>query len=221
MKFMWKGFMYESKEALSEGFLKGLLPAAADGVLRGMGFGELPGEARNATRFPKKEESKKNLKEGEDNPDPGIARGEKNDAPKGSPYWGRKAAGAVFYCKNTKNVLFGLRSGRVAEPHTWAGFGGKLDGEETPVEGLERELLEEIGYDSMDSYVGVCVFKDEDHDFQYYSYLVICDEEFEPQLNDETSEYVWTSIDTPPEPLHPNFAKTIPYYKSAIRKIEE
>lgn len=217
MKFMWKGFVYESKEPLSEGFLRGLLPAVADGALKGMGFGELPGQARKAVTPPS---DKKNLKEGEeDNPDPGIARGEKNDAPDGSPYWGRKAAGAIFYCTSTGNVLFGLRSGRVAEPHTWAGFGGKLDGDETPIEGLERELMEEIGYEDMDSYVGVCVFQDEDHDFEYYSYLVICNEEFQPNLNDETSEILWTSIDTPPEPLHPNFAKTIPYYKSAIRKV--
>jgi len=155
----------------------------------------------------------------DDDSDPGIARGEENDAPEDSPYWGRRAAGCLFYAKSTGNVMFGLRSGRVLEPHTWGGFGGKLDGDETPIEGLERELSEEVGYTGMDQYIGVSVFQDPDHDFEYYNYLVVCEDEFEPNLNAETDDYIWTPITNPPEPLHPGLEEAMPYYVSAVRKL--
>lgn len=154
-----------------------------------------------------------------DNPDPGLERGEENDASEDSPYWGRRAAGCLFYCTETDRVLFGLRSDIVLEPHTWGGFGGKLDGDETPIEGLERELEEEIGYYGMDQYVGVSVFEDPEPDFEYYNYLVICGEEFEPNLNDETDDFVWTKIENPPSPLHPGLKEAMPYYLNAIKKL--
>ncbi|MFA5404612.1 MAG: NUDIX domain-containing protein [Ignavibacteria bacterium] len=154
-----------------------------------------------------------------DDQDPGIARGEQNDAPENSPYWGRKAAGCLFYAKSTGNVLFGLRSGNVLEPYTWGGFGGKLDEGETPIDGLERELSEEVGYGGMDDYIGVSVYEDPDNDFEYYNYLVICENEFEPHLNSETDDYVWTQIDNPPEPLHPGLQEAMPYYVSAVKKL--
>lgn len=154
-----------------------------------------------------------------DDSDPGISRGEQNDAPDDSPYWGRRAAGCLFYATSTGNVLFGLRSGKVMEPHTWGCFGGKLDGDETPIEGLERELSEEIGYEGMDRYIGVSVFSDPDHDFEYYNYIVICRDEFEPRLNDETDDYVWTNINNPPEPLHPGLEKSMSYYVAAVNKL--
>lgn len=145
---------------------------------------------------------------------------DENDAPDDSPYWGRRAAGCLFYSLQTGNVLFAKRSSRVMEPNTWAGFGGKVDGNETPVEALERELSEEAGFVDMADYIGVSVFEDPEFDFEYYNYLVIVHEEFEPHINDETSDYAWTRIDTPPSPLHPNFAEAMPYYISAIRKIQ-
>lgn len=156
-----------------------------------------------------------------DDQDPGIGRGEVNDADEDSPYWGRRAAGCLFFATSTGRVLFGLRSDKVLEPHTWGGFGGKLDGDETPIEGLERELSEEIGYHDMDRYIGVSVFSDPEHDFEYYNYLVICEEEFEPVLNAETDDYMWTQIENPPSPLHPGLKEAMSYYVAAIKKLKD
>lgn len=158
--------------------------------------------------------------EDDTNADPGIARGEKNDAPEDSPYCGRRAAGCLFYATSTGNVLFGLRSDIVMEPNTWGGFGGKLDGDETPLDGLERELSEETGFEEEANYIGVSTFKDPDNAFEYYNYLVVVNNEFEPQLNDETSDFVWTTIDNPPSPLHPGIAEAMPYYVTAVRKLQ-
>jgi 8-oxo-dGTP pyrophosphatase MutT (NUDIX family) len=143
-----------------------------------------------------------------------------NDVPEGSPYWGRKAAGCLFYALSTGNVLFALRSDKVMEPNTWAGFGGKVDGAETPIEALERELDEEAGFVDMADYIGVSVFEDPEHDFEYYNYLVLVKEEFNPTLNQETSGFKWTRIETPPTPLHPGLTEAMPYYVAAVRKIQ-
>lgn len=226
---MWNGQVYNTNDTRMEGFFGGLISAAADGVVKGMGFGEIPGQTVDAAVPPQDKKDKVNEgiepfsagdidSRGDSSGDP--EEDQDNDAPEDSPYWGRRAAGCLFYAKNTGNVLFGLRSDRVMEPHTWAGFGGKLDGDETPIEGLERELSEEIGYDGMDQYVGVCVFKDPEHDFQYYNFLVICDDEFEPWLNDETDDYQWTDVNNPPQPIHPNLAQCMSYYKSAVAKLK-
>lgn len=136
-----------------------------------------------------------------------------------SPYWGRQAAGCLFYAKSTGNVLFALRSSKVLEPNTWAGFGGKVDGNETPIEALERELSEEAGFAEMAEYIGISVFEDPEYDFEYYNYLVFVEDEFQPKINNETSSFKWTSIETPPTPLHPGFAEAMPFYLAAIRKI--
>jgi 8-oxo-dGTP pyrophosphatase MutT (NUDIX family) len=65
-------------------------------------------------------------------------------------YWGTIGAGIVPFCVNTKRFLIGLRSGYVMEPHTYGGFGGKLDIDEGVDETIEiaakRELSEETGY---------------------------------------------------------------------------
>jgi len=138
-----------------------------------------------------------------------------NEEPK---YYGKQGSGCLFLAKSTGNVLFALRSAKVMEPHTWSGFGGKVDEGENPVDALQRELQEEAGFDQQADYVGVCIYEDSEHGFEYYNYLVIVNEEFNPTLNDETDAFKWTSLDYPPSPLHYGITEALPYYESAIRK---
>ena len=38
-------------------------------------------------------------------------------------YWGKKGAGILPICKETKRLLVPFRSGYVLEPHTWGVWG--------------------------------------------------------------------------------------------------
>ena len=132
-------------------------------------------------------------------------------------FFGKKGAGCLFLALNSGNVLIGKRSEKVMEPGTWGTWGGKIDGDETPVEALQRELQEELGFYQQADYVGVCVYKN--GEFEYFNYLVTVSQEFQPTLNDETDDFEWTSIDNLPQPLHFGLQEALPYYKSSIKRI--
>jgi hypothetical protein len=90
------------------------------------------------------------------------------------------------------------------EPHTWAGIGGSLDGDETPSEGALREIEEEAGFDGDCDLVELFRFKSPG--FTYTNFLAIVDDEFDPVLNWENDEGRWFKIDEFPEDLHPGMA---------------
>jgi 8-oxo-dGTP pyrophosphatase MutT (NUDIX family) len=108
-------------------------------------------------------------------------------------YWGTIGAGIVPFCKTTKRFLIGLRSAYVLEPHTWGGFGGKLDIDEGVDEAIEeaacRELEEETRYSGNIELIKGFVFKDTN--FEYHNFIGIVDEEFRPILNWENDETKW------------------------------
>jgi ADP-ribose pyrophosphatase YjhB (NUDIX family) len=57
----------------------------------------------------------------------------------------RQSAGAVFFAKSTLRFLFLLRDD-TSFKNTWAFVGGKIDNDEKIVDGLYREIGEEISY---------------------------------------------------------------------------
>ena len=142
-----------------------------------------------------------------------------NDSPDDNikGFFGKKGAGCLFLALNTQNICLGKRSEVVQEPGTWGTWGGKIDEGETPVKALERELREETGFHQAADYVGVCVFGE--NGFEYYNYLVVIPQEFQPTLNDETDEFLWTSIESLPQPLHFGLEEALPYYKAQIKKV--
>lgn len=116
-------------------------------------------------------------------------------------YWGNKAVGCLFYARKTGRFGITLRSSSVEQPGTYGIAGGKLDGDEEYADALQREIGEELEFDirmahleELDKYV--------DRNFTYITYLGIVEDEFEPVLDWENSDFVWVKLDNLPSPLH-------------------
>jgi len=108
-------------------------------------------------------------------------------------WWGKKGAGVLPYCTNTKRFLISYRSADVLEPHTWGVWGGKIDDDENPQEAVIREIQEETGYEGEVTLLDSYVFKDKN--FKYYNFIGIIENEFKPILDWETENYKWMSFD--------------------------
>ncbi len=114
------------------------------------------------------------------------------------------SAGIFFYCSKTSRYLYLLRS----ESFNWSIVGGKIHRDETLLEGLRRESLEEIGL-FFDEWKLVPIQKFENNGgFVYHTFYCKVEEEFIPQLNEEHLGYAWVSK-TYPKPLHPGLFSTI------------
>lgn len=139
-----------------------------------------------------------------------------------------EAAGALFLAKDTGRIMLNLRSKFTSKPHTWSFWGGMSTKDESPMEGLTRELNEEMGEipNILKAYP-LDVFHSGDGKFNYYTVLIIVENEFIPKLNKESDGYCWCRIGNWPRPLHEG-AKKLLYNKDtkknliwALRKIKE
>lgn len=114
-----------------------------------------------------------------------------------------EGCGALVYAKSTNRYLFLLRN-KSKFAGTWGIVGGKIDSGETVMQGLVREIQEEVGVNySKKKFIPLETFTADNHKFVYYTFLVTIDEEFVPQLNDEHRGYCWVGLDDYPKPLHP------------------
>mgnify|MGYP003333320675 FL=1 len=116
--------------------------------------------------------------------------------------------GALIYSKSTKRYLFLLRNQK-RHAGSWGLVGGGVEINETPAEGLQREIAEEIGSIKFEKIIPLEKFTAENKNFEYHTYLITVDDEFVPKLNDEHRGYAWTSIDDHPKPLHPGVWGTV------------
>ena len=115
-------------------------------------------------------------------------------------YWGKQAAGALIYARDTDKWLVIQRSDEVPEPGTWGTVGGACDGKEKPEETVRREIAEEVGYDGPLDLEKVYVYKDDG--FRYHNHVGIVDEEFEPDCDSETADAKWVEFGDWPKPVH-------------------
>lgn len=108
-------------------------------------------------------------------------------------YWGKRAAGAIFFSQKTQRFGLGLRSQGVLEPGTLGSVGGAIDGDEDVEEAIKREIDEETGLASGFTLKPIFIFKD--GNFSYHNYVAIVPDEFEPQLNWENDDIIWLTLD--------------------------
>lgn len=115
------------------------------------------------------------------------------------------SAGIFFYCKNTSRYLYLLRTDK--NP-SWSMPGGKIENDETLLEGLERECIEEMQFWDKDWKL-IPIQKFVNGTFTYNTFFCSVDDEFKPVLNDEHCGYAWVGEDHYPKPLHPGLFNTV------------
>lgn len=134
------------------------------------------------------------------------------------------AAGAIFLSKKTKRVLLNFRSQNVSKGSTFGFWGGKLETDEDILQGLSREIKEEMGFiPNYEAFYPIDVYCSADGQFRYYSFVIIVDREFIPKINHESDGYLWCNMGAFPKQLHGG-AKTIlenPSYVSNLLNITE
>ena len=117
------------------------------------------------------------------------------------------SAGIFFYSKNSKRFLYLLRTD-AKNPGNWGIPGGKIENDETLLDGLQRECVEEIGY-WPDSPKLVPIQKFVNNAFTYHTFFSQIEEEFIPILNKEHCGYAWVGESQYPKPLHPGLFSTV------------
>jgi 8-oxo-dGTP pyrophosphatase MutT (NUDIX family) len=111
-------------------------------------------------------------------------------------------SGALFYAKSTGRILL-LQKATGKHEGTWGLVGGTTIEGETPWQGLQREIVEEIGHcPTIIKTIPLETFVSNDTVFNFHTYLCVIDEEFVPTLSDEHSAWAWAIIDRAPKPLH-------------------
>ena len=118
-------------------------------------------------------------------------------------------SGALFYTLSTNRFLFLYRkNGR--KSNLWGIVGGTNETSETPWEGLQREIVEEIGkIPNIIKNIPLETFISNDQKFKFHTYLCIIEEEFIPILNNEHDGYAWVGYENWPKPLHHGLKNTL------------
>lgn len=128
-------------------------------------------------------------------------------------------SGTLFYTLDTNRFLF-LHRAQGKRANLWGLVGGTNENTETPWEGLQREISEEIGFvPKIVKTLPLESFISTDDKFYFHTYLCIVKEEFIPKLNSEHNGYAWVSFNMWPKPLHHGLKNTL-QSKINIKKLE-
>lgn len=115
-------------------------------------------------------------------------------------------AGIFFYATNTKRFLYLLRTDK--NSNNWGIPGGKIEIDETLLDGLFRECKEEIGLTLSDHKL-IPIQKFVNNSFVYHTFFCAVELEFIPLLNEEHCGYAWVGNNQYPKPLHPGLFNTV------------
>lgn len=111
-------------------------------------------------------------------------------------------SGALIYAKSTRRFLL-LQKAHGKHAGTWGLVGGTNLTGENPWQGLQREILEEIGaMPNVIKTIPLETFVSNDKVFNFHTYLCVIQDEFIPVLSTEHIAYSWANIDYAPKPLH-------------------
>jgi 8-oxo-dGTP pyrophosphatase MutT (NUDIX family) len=111
-------------------------------------------------------------------------------------------SGALVYSKETKRFLL-LQKSHGKHSGTWGLVGGTTVEGENPWQGLQREIVEEIGsIPAIIKTIPIETFVSNDTVFHFHTYLCVVENEFIPVLSDEHCGWSWATIDKSPKPLH-------------------
>lgn len=111
-------------------------------------------------------------------------------------------SGALFYAKSTRRFLL-LQKASGKHAGTWGLVGGTNLQHENPWQGLQREVIEEVGTTPrIIKTIPLETFVSNDKVFNFHTYLCLIENEFVPVLSQEHIGYAWVNIDYAPKPLH-------------------
>jgi len=111
-------------------------------------------------------------------------------------------SGALFYAKSTRRFLL-LQKAEGKHSSTWGLVGGTNIEGESAWQGLQREIVEEIGLMPVIlKTIPLETFVSNDSIFNFHTYLCVIDSEFIPTLSNEHCGWAWATIDKAPKPLH-------------------
>jgi 8-oxo-dGTP pyrophosphatase MutT (NUDIX family) len=111
-------------------------------------------------------------------------------------------SGALFYAKSTRRFLL-LQKAEGKHAGTWGLVGGTNVEGESAWQGLQREVVEEIGtMPTILKTIPLETFVSNDTIFNFHTYLCVIDNEFVPALSNEHKGWAWSTMDHAPKPLH-------------------
>jgi 8-oxo-dGTP pyrophosphatase MutT (NUDIX family) len=111
-------------------------------------------------------------------------------------------SGVLFYSRTTNRFLL-LQKAHGKHTGTWGLVGGTNLQNENPWQGLQREVVEEIGaMPTVTKTIPLETFVSNDEVFNFHTYLCVIQDEFVPVLSTEHCAWAWANIDSPPKPLH-------------------
>ena len=110
-------------------------------------------------------------------------------------------AGVLIKALDTNRVLLVLRSDKCSEPYNWALVSGGINLEEGTLEGLKREVFEELGTNP-DILKYEFTHIETEGDMKFFYYEGFTEHEFLPILNEEHDDFGWFEEDNLPSPLY-------------------
>ena len=131
-----------------------------------------------------------------------------------------QASGCILLSQSTKRILLQLRAPDKRNKNYWGFWGGGAEGSESPVQTIQRELSEEIGFvPEIVKFYPLHKMSSNDQSFEYNTFLATVPDEFMPVLNTESEGYAWVNYDRYPVPLHPG-AKIVLQNPQIMSKIK-
>lgn len=112
--------------------------------------------------------------------------------------WGKKAVGAIIYNPADKTFALGERSSEVLEPGKFGTIGGAIDPRENEKMALERELREELGFNSGVEFKTQKIYTYSEKDFKYSTFVAIAPSnlrEMELNLNYENNSLEFKTLE--------------------------